>query len=171
MLRKILLFCIPFLLTGCASSINSFFNRAVVEDNVDNTVGTLTVTAARRIAIVKLEGQQRGKFCAEPPPDVSENISTSLDATLRAKLAELPADIDGTLKDTLKVEAVVLAKRTALLDVYRTGTYALCQYHLNYGITNQELIDSFNSLTKDVIEGMSTENIKKPGEKGASMAP
>lgn len=158
MFRKILLFCIAFLLTGCASSLKTFFDRAVVEDNVDGTVGTLTVSASRRMALVKLEGAQRGKFCAEPPPDVSENISTTLDAALKAKLAELKADGELNIKDTLKVEAVVLAKRTALLDVYRTGTYALCQYHLNYGISNQDLVTSFDSLTKAVIDGMTNEN-------------
>ena len=114
---KILVICFATFLTGCSSSMNSFFNRAVVEDNVHGAVGVISVTAARRMALVRLEGENRGKFCAEPPPDVSENVSTTLDAAIKAKLAELPADVDVGGKDTLKVEAVVLAKRTALLDV------------------------------------------------------
>ncbi len=151
---KMLVICFVVFLTGCASSIKSFYDRAVVEDSVGNTLGTLSITAARRMALVKLEGPNRGKFCAEPPPDVSENVSTMLDSAIKAKLAELPADIDASLKDTLKVEAVVLAKRTALLDVYRTGAYSLCQYNLNGAISGQELKDSFDKLTLDVLKAI-----------------
>jgi hypothetical protein len=137
--------------------MNSFFNRAVVQDEV-GSVGVLSVTAARRMALVSLEGKNKGNFCAEPPPDVSDNVSTSLNAAIKAKLAELPADVDLSVSDILKVEAVVLAKRTALLDVYRTGTYSLCQYRLNGFYTNDELVKSFNNLMTKVLDGMSKVN-------------
>ncbi len=151
-----LVICITAFLSGCASSIKAFKDRSVIEDDLDGSVGTLAVTASRRMALVILEeGPNRGKFCAEPPPDVSENITTSLEAALKAKLANLPADIDASLKDSLKVEATVLAERTVILDVYRTGTYALCQYHLNGAVSDSELKDSFNSLTEQVIKSLS----------------
>lgn len=154
----ILIVCISTILSGCASSIYTFHNRAVVEDSLKDSagttvVGTLSVTAARRIALVKLEGENRGKFCAEPPPDVSENISTALDAAINAKLASIP--IDTAISDKLKVEAVVLTTRTALLDIYRTGTYSLCQYYLNGAISGSELNTNFNELTTNVINAMS----------------
>lgn len=151
---KILVILFLTFLTGCSSTMKSFYDRAVVEDSVGGAVGVLSVTAARRMALIRLEGQNRGKFCAEPPPDVSENVSTTLDAAIKAKLANSPVDIDGTIKDTLKVEAVVLAKRTALLDVYRTGTYSLCQYHLNGAISDTEIIAGFKELTDKVLEEM-----------------
>jgi len=113
------------------------------------------LSADRRTVIVKLLGSDQGKFCAEPPPDVAQNITTSLESSLKAKLAEAPAEIESAIKDSLKKEAVVLADRTALLDVYRTGTYSLCQYHLNGAITNQQLIDTFQALTNGVIQGLS----------------
>jgi hypothetical protein len=125
---------------------------------VDDAVGVLSVTAARRMALVRLEGLNRGKFCAEPPPDVSENVSTTLDSALKAKLANLPADVEVAIKDALKVEAVVLAKRTPYLDIYRTGTYSLCQYHLNGTIPDTEIIARFKELTDKVLEGMSKVN-------------
>lgn len=154
-MKKLQAFILLFffiLLTGCASTVNRFFDRGVIEDNVQGTVGTLTVTAARRMALVRLEGKNRGKFCAEPPPDVSENISTTLDAAIRAETAKLGGE--AKLSDTLKVDAVVLAERTALLDVYRTGTYALCQYHLNDAITGTELNENFKDLTEKVVNAM-----------------
>ena len=151
---KLIVICFTIFLTGCSSSIKSFYDRAVVEDSVGDAVGTLSVTAARRVALVRLEGENRGKFCAEPPPDVSENISTTLDAVIKAKLAELPADVGVSIKDKLKVDAVVLAKRTALLDVYRTGTYSLCQLHLNGGTSDPVLMEQFNKLTQKVLDEM-----------------
>ena len=161
MKNLILAVCIAVLLSGCASSVKSFFDRAVVEDDVDGAVGTLSVTAARRMALVRLEEPNRGRFCAEPPPDVSENIVSTLDAQLKAKIAKLQSDAELGLKDSLTVQAVALTERTALLDVYRTGTYALCQYHLNGAIKDNELKSSFDALTTKVLEELGKNQINQ----------
>ena len=146
------------LLTGCASTMDSFYNRPVIEDDLEGVIATASLSADRRTVIVKLLGNDAGKFCAEPPPDVAQNITTSLDASLKVKLAKAPAEADGSIKDTLDKEIVVLAERTVLLDIYRTGTYALCQYHLNGAISDNELIKKFDMLTTGVINGLA--NVK-----------
>lgn len=172
-MKKLLVFILllfSMLLVGCASTVNGFFNRGVIQDYLEvedkPVVGTLTVTAARRIALVSLEGKNRGKFCAEPPPDVSENISTALDVALKAETVKFGGE--AKLSDQLKVDAVVLSKRTALLDVYRTGTYALCQYYLNDAITGAELNVGFKELTEKVVEAMRRDDTEtgKVGEEG-----
>lgn len=150
-MKTFLIACLVVLLPGCASTMNAFFSRAVVEDNVDGAVGVLSTTAARRMVVVSLTGENRGKFCAEPPPDVSDNITASLDAALKLKIAKSPVDAEAQLKDTLAVATVVLAQRTALLDMYRTGSHALCQQRLHGWITNEDLKTSFDSLTKQVL--------------------
>ena len=158
---KKLLLIVPLLLsTGCASSLHEFHNRAVVEDNIEDAVGTLSLNAQRRTVIVALDGENRGKFCAEPPPDVAESVTTSLEAALKATIKETDTDVSGSLKDTLETQITVLGERTTILDVYRTGTYALCQYHLNGAMGAKELQESFDSLTQQVLDKMGSESVK-----------
>ena len=157
MIRLLVTVCVLFLTSGCASSLHEFHNRAVVEDNISEAVGTLSLNAQRRTVVVGLLGENRGKFCAEPPPDVAESVSTDLDAKIKAEIAKIQTDLDVGIQDKLITQITVLGERTAVLDVFRTGTYALCQYHLNGAVEPGETKTIFENLTRAVLAKFKTQ--------------
>lgn len=159
MLRILMALTLTGLTTGCASTAATFFNRPVVEDGVKDVISTVSLSADRRTIVVVTEGANRGKFCAEPPPDTATGLKAELSAALKAKAeAEKKAitgEIDADFKDQVTTEVTVLAERTAPLDGFRTGVYALCQLYINNGISPtdvrplfEKLIDSFNENVK-----------------------
>lgn len=138
-------------LSGCASTLGALFNRPVVEDSVGDVVSTMSLSADRRtVVILTAEGKNKGKFCAEPPPDTATALKTELEASLeaKAKSEKLKAEIEGktSLKDKLETTVVVLADRTPALDAFRTGVYALCQFNLNGAISDAEVKPTFLRL-------------------------
>lgn len=141
---------------GCASTSATFFNRPVVEDSIKDAVSTVSLASDRRTVVVVTEGANRTKFCAEPPPDTATGLKAELDAALeaKAKSEQAKAEAEGKLEINDKVETsvTVIAERTAPLDAFRTGVYALCQFHLNGAIAQsdvrplfEKLIDSFRT--------------------------
>ena len=124
----------------------------VIEDAVgrwlNETVGTLAVKADRRIIVVKLDKDAR--FCAEPPPDVAENLTKELAVVMEAQAKAPQSGIGGSgkldLKDNLTTKIQELVKRTQGVDIYRTGMYALCQHFLNGGLEPSELKHSSDQL-------------------------
>ena len=127
-------------LTGCASQIGAFFNRPVVQDEVPGAVSTFAQSADRRTVIVALDGDRKGKFCAEPPPDSATGLKTDLQANLEMQGKKLG------IGDKLETSVTVMAERTANLDAFRTGVYALCQFNLNGAIDDAGLAQLFGKL-------------------------
>jgi len=70
----------------------------VIEDRVglwgQEVVGTLAVKADRRIIVVKMDPESQ--FCAEPPPDVAENITKELALALEAQIKEPQSGLEGS---------------------------------------------------------------------------
>lgn len=154
--RLLSVLTISALSTGCASTAATFFNRPVVEDSVKDVISTVSLAADRRTVVVVTEGPNRSRFCAEPPPDTATGLTTELEAKLeaKAKSERVQAEIEGKgeLKDKTETTVTVIAERTAPLDAFRTGIYALCQLHLNGAINQsdvkplfEKLIDSFRA--------------------------
>lgn len=138
------------LLSGCATSLGTFFNRPVVEDTVAEAVSTLSLSADRRIVLVSTHGATKGKFCAEPPPDTATGLKSELTASLDAKMKseKIKADIEAQAKlnDKFETNIVVIADRTAPLDAFRTGVYALCQFNLNGAVANDQVAPLFEKM-------------------------
>jgi hypothetical protein len=134
------------LLSGCASTAGTFFNRPVVEDSIKDALSTVSLSADRRTVVVITEGEKRGKFCAEPPPDTATGLKTEVEASLRAKTRA--AEAAGKFGEKLETSVVVLAERTPALDAFRTGVYALCQYHLNGALADADVKPVFLELLK-----------------------
>lgn len=148
MLRSTVCIIPVLLLSGCASSLGTFFNRPVVEDGVNKAVSTISLSADRRTVIVVTEpGQNRAKFCAEPPPDAATGLRSQLEAAIQGK-SPSGLDASGKLADSFQTDVTIIAARTASLDVFRTGVYALCQLHLNGAVTNAEVKQLFTELLK-----------------------
>lgn len=154
-MMKILLFAlvIPFI-HGCATSIEAFHNRPVVEDTLEGVATTVSLSADRRTVVVVTKGPNLGKFCAEAPPDTAKEISTDLSASLEAEVKSQKADLEakgkGHLKNQLNTKVVLLSERTANLDAFRAGLYALCQFHLNGAMTQDQVNANFKELVKMV---------------------
>ena len=150
---------IAVLCSGCASSMTAVLNRPVFENSVEGAVSTVSLAADRRTVVIVTEGPNRSKFCAEPPPDTASALKTDLDATIKANVeaanVNAKVDVAGGIKDKSETTITVLAERTAALDAFRTGVYALCQFHLNGAIAKEDvkpifitLIESFASIKK-----------------------
>lgn len=137
-------------ITGCASTISALTHRPVVEDNVRDAVSTVSLAADRRTVVVVTDGVSRSKFCAEPPPDTATGLKADLEAEMNAKFnnqrAGVQAEAGGKFKDGVTTTVTVIAERTAPLDAFRTGVYALCQYHLNGAIAREDVAPLFNHL-------------------------
>ena len=150
MLKVTLILLSTTLATGCASTVGAFYNRPVVEDSVRDAVSTVSLSADRRTVVVVTEGPNRTKFCAEPPPDTATGLKTELDASLQAKAksdkAKAEAEGQASIKDKFETTVTVIAERTAPLDAFRTGVYALCQYHLNGAIAKEDVRPLFEKL-------------------------
>jgi len=164
---KVLVVLVSVVLTsGCASTVGAFFNRPVVEDSVKGAVSTVSLAADRRTVVVVTEGANRTKFCAEPPPDTATGLKTELDASLEAKaksdMAKAEAEGKATIKDKFETTVTVIAERTAPLDAFRTGVYALCQYHLNGAISKEDVKPLFEKLI-DAFAASESARPKKAG--------
>ncbi|OYO30532.1 hypothetical protein CD932_04840 [Janthinobacterium sp. PC23-8] len=98
------------------------------------------------------------KFCAEPPPDTANGIAAalngSIESTGKGKIA---------VDDKFTTTVTVLAARTASLDAYRTGVYALCQYHLNGAVSSAEVSALFKHLTDAFVQVQLAEQKTKDG--------
>jgi hypothetical protein len=157
-------------ISGCASTIGALTHRPVVEDSIKDVASTVSLAADRRTVVVITSGEHSSKFCAEPPPDTATSLKTELDAQLKAKLerAGLNAAAEGGLADKTATTVTVIAERTAPLDAFRTGVYALCQYHLNGAIAKEDvtplfmrLIDAFAASSPHAAPTVPTERMTR----------
>jgi hypothetical protein len=135
----------------------------VIEDKVGisgkEVLGTLATTADRRTVIVKLVeapgSNDIGKFCAEPPPDVAENIVSQIGLLLEADAKIKPAPGETELEGTGKIDfnkllqttVQALVKRSQGLQLYRDAMYNYCQAYLNRAISETE----FNEKNDEVL--------------------
>ena len=166
MFKFIVLLVSVTLVSGCASTAGTFFNRPVIEDSVQGAVSTVSLAADRRMVVVVTEGTNRTKFCAEPPPDTATGLKTELDAALKAKAksdkAKAEAEGEISLKDKFETTVTVIAERTAPLDAFRTGVYALCQFHLNGAVSMEDVKPLFEKL----INAFASSQSEKPKKEG-----
>lgn len=148
------------LCAGCASTFKVMTDDPVRATNIRESSGdrdalaTISLDASRRNVIVGLTDSQFGKFCAEPPPDTASAIQSILEAQANAKaaVAEESVEAAGSLKDSYRSDVVVLAKRTELLDIYRTATYSLCQFYVNGALNGAQVKEIFSAMTNAVID-------------------
>jgi hypothetical protein len=159
MLRHLPLLLICFLFSGCTSLFKVITDdpvrASIISKNKDKTdaISTISLDSSRRNVIVRLTDNKLGQFCAEPPPDTATAIESIFEASAKAtaQTLEKAVGVDGTIKDSYKAPVVLLSKRTELLDIYRTGTYSICQLNINGAITPSETFILFQELTKLVL--------------------
>jgi hypothetical protein len=139
-------------LSGC-SYFTPPMEKPIIEDHSHNEkVTTFGMIPSRRMVIVKLQekpGEPPIHICAEPSPDVSDNLASSLAMALSGKT---PQDITlaASLSKSLATTAQHLFKRSQGLQLYRDGMYNLCQAWMNGIIDNTEYKAEVSSLTTEV---------------------
>lgn len=125
-MKKIaLLLGMAILMTGCANTIESFYNRQVVEDQLitqdtgEQEIGTLAVTAQRRLIIGNLK---TGNFCSEPPPEVADSITAAIAAALKANISA-EKNLSAELASNFARHVNQLYKRAHTVQLFRDATY------------------------------------------------
>ena len=120
------------MISGC-SSFGTYLYRPtnytpIPQGALTPTVATLSLDASRRLMIAPLSPGQ--KVCAEPPPDAAITIlaKAALEASAKPTNA---GEFTGKLNDEFSATALLIAKRTAAVEFWRTTSFAYCQYLLN----------------------------------------
>ena len=128
------------LLNGC-TYLTHPLERPIIEDHShDKKVTTFSTIASRRMVILsQVPGGQATDniiICAEPSPDVSDNIASSLAAALKASATDgtKSAEVASSVSKSLATTAQHLFKRTQGLQFYRDSLYDMCQRRMS-GIT------------------------------------
>jgi hypothetical protein len=154
-------------LSGCGwSFVADRKSNPVIKDYIggttreDEAVGVLGTTASHRTVIVRLNTEngvgQRGEFCPEPPPDVSQAIADSFAAALQAEVDTPASQTSGSgslaVASTFSSSVAPLIRRSQGLQFYRDGMYYLCVAYINHVISQAEYNAQSGLLQKDARE-------------------
>lgn len=132
-----------WILTSLGCGMGMFnANGAIVEDKVGK-YRTLAVTAERRVITFN---EEKNRYCAEPPPDVAQNISTALRYAGKATGGKVPGEVEAEYSKALAVAAQRLMNRSQGLQLYRDGMYYLCQAFINDGVSVTDFAAQSTSL-------------------------
>lgn len=134
-------------LSGCASYFTA--RPPVIEDKVGisgrEMVGTLATSADYRVVYVRLDPQ--AKLCAEAPADAGAQFGQTFATALSAPTGSTPP-LSVEAKTGLAVAMKQLFKRSQGIQLYRDGTFALCNLYLNGGVTAAEYFVELKELRK-----------------------
>ncbi|MCB1690986.1 MAG: hypothetical protein KDI33_20995 [Halioglobus sp.] len=129
MFKSVIVSVILILVSGCASTIEAFYNRQVVEDQLitDNPahaheIGTLAVTAQRRLIIANLN---TGNFCSEPPPEAVDSVTSAIAAALTADISS-KKDVSAEIASNFARHVNQLYKRSHTVQLFRDASFYLC---------------------------------------------
>ena len=145
-----------FLLSGCGSFFNAVLNdptrQDIIEDENDKLIAaTVSLSAERRIVLIDPEG----KFCAEPPPDVAKAISTKLVAAINKFSDDNPTpDAQAKFIEDITQEIQTLFTKDTESDVFRSGIFAICQYHLVGALEKGQVAELFEKLVNGIVSSI-----------------
>lgn len=165
-LKTVVLVSCLALVTGCGTSMFvQPIKNPIIEDKVGyasffsdkEQLGTLATTAQRRIVLVKLKGENIGKFCAEPSPDATDNLASTLSMILEAKLDKPNGSVGGEagFESALATTVEKMGVRSQGVQFFRDGMYSLCQSFLNGAVNAedfQEIHHKLMDLSASLIE-------------------
>lgn len=134
-------------LSGCASYFTP--RPPVIEDKVGlqgkETIGTLATAPDYRVVYVRLD--EKSKLCAEAPADAGAQFGSTFAAALAAPLGGTK-EINLETKAGLAVAMKQLFKRSQGIQLYRDGSFALCNLYLNDGISKEDYLHELQELRK-----------------------
>jgi hypothetical protein len=154
------------LLTGCAL-FTSPIEYPVYEQHAQDRVNTFSIIPSRRMVIMKSSDPKDEKekdllICAEASADVSDNLMSSLAASLSVAGPTAPTGQKGAeaaiaASKALETTAQFLFKRTQGIQLYRDGMYHLCQARMNKFIDDVEYRRRTQDLLDKVLPLINTE--------------
>ncbi len=139
-LRLLLTLVLAACVGGCASHLSEIFNRPIVENTLITSkprvpesadpqeLATLSVTAQRRIIIANLSN---GTYCAEPPPEAADSVTSAITAALTAQLGS-DREINANLASNFARYVNQLYKRAHTVQLFRDAAFHLCVDAVNY---------------------------------------
>lgn len=141
---------VVLVLAGC-SVFTPPKEKPVIEDKVGDRMGTIATTAERRVVLVDLK---KDHFCAEAAPDVAESLNSSIRiaAEYASKAASGPErSANAEIARTLSTSISTLFSRTQGVQLFRDGTYALCQARLNGAMPDAAFQKRFDDLLNHAV--------------------
>lgn len=154
MFRAISMITVTTIMTGCASTIESFYNRQVVEDTLvtadtkEKQLGTLAVTAQRRIIVANLK---TGNFCSEPPPEAADSITTALAAALKANIAQ-DKHASAEFASNFARHLNQLYKRSHTVQMFRDASFHLCVNAVNSANGERGVYESYKNDVTNIVQ-------------------
>lgn len=130
------------MLSGCGLNMFAGSKSPVIVDEVGSRVGTLAVTTDRRVVLVRLRENSAngaGRFCAEPPLDADQNVTSALAAMKDLSNDKIEASVRIELARSFAQIFPAFVRRTQGLQLYREAMYNLCQNYLNQAIKEDAL--------------------------------
>jgi len=138
--------------------------RSVKRDQIAN-VGTLSTSASRRVVIVNSSFKSKepfleSAFCAEPSPDITEDVIASLTsksdlsggAETTGEIAKLQAQAKVELARNFQSVGQILFKRTQGAQFWRDGLFNLCQSYVNGSIGKEQFEKKYDQLLQNSVE-------------------
>lgn len=144
---------LAFVQIGCAW-FTSPMEQPIIEDHShDRKVTTFSTIASRRMVVLTQVENGQLIVCAEPSPDVSDNLASSL-AIAASGSGPLTSnkEITTSISNSLTTSAQHLFKRTQGMQFYRDGMYNLCQARMSGIIDNVGYLTAASELQKNAIE-------------------
>jgi hypothetical protein len=135
------------LLSGC-SALTPPKEKPVIEDKVGDRMGVLATTAERRVVLIDLKNDH---FCAEAAPDVAEALNSTIRiaAEYSSKAASGPErSANAEFARGLTTSVSTLFSRTQGVQLFRDGSYALCQARMNGAMPDAAFQSRFDALLK-----------------------
>lgn len=126
--------------------------KPVIEDRVGDRIGTLATTSERRIVLVDLK---KDHFCSEPSPDVAEAINSSIRAAVDASAKYgngADIKVSGEIARQLATSINSIFTRTQGIQLFRDGSFALCQARMNGDIKDHEFAKRYDFLLDRAVE-------------------
>jgi hypothetical protein len=154
-----------FLFSGCAT-FTPPKERPVERDTIPLSrilgarVGSVfSMTPERRTVIVipyYEEKESEGKkvrICAEPPPDVADNLTSSIRflAEAQVKHPEIPVGVSAEFYKAFASSATRLFYRSQGIQLFRDGMYNLCLAYINGAITGDQYIEKLEKLLDSAV--------------------
>jgi hypothetical protein len=146
-------------LSGCGYSFVSprTENPIIIDSANEHTwtqglIGTVGTTADRRLAFIRLgpiKPDGTGRFCAEPPPDVAQNVAREIASALNVKIKD-QVEFGGSFDSRSSIVAQILLARSQGIQYMRDSMFNLCLAHMNGMINNEQYL---NQLEQTMARG------------------
>lgn len=121
--------------------VGTYFGRIFGQ----RTTNVFSLTPERRIVIV-MPHEGENYFCAEPSPDVAENIADTWRALAKAETKGKLTSGEAQVYSSFASSTSNLFFRSQGIQLFRDGMYNLCQAYINKAITAEQYREKYTQL-------------------------